>query len=116
MRQLPQSEWELLTPIFEQEGWTVPSPVNSAVYIEEDEHGVSGVAVISLVPHIEPIWVRPDRRGKGVFTRLLTFMTQALPNVNFAVATTTERRTERLLSHCQMIKQEGLSTFIWRKQ
>lgn len=99
-----------LWPIFIMQGWTIP-PATSLTYAAYDDRGVAGFHVLQMVPHPEPIWIRPDKVGTGLSGELASEMAK------FLEATHTERyvviantpEAEKLCVRLGMTKVTGVA-------
>ena len=74
-----QEEWDRFEDILVARGWMSLNRPTSRVLVAEDEHGdLLGFFVMQLVPHTEPLWVRPSKRGSEIAEiladKMLTFM------------------------------------------
>jgi len=74
-----EDEWNRFEDILVARGWMSLNRPTSRVLVAEDEHGdLMGFIVMQLVPHTEPLWVRPSTRGSEVANeladRMLAFM------------------------------------------
>lgn len=74
-----EEEWNRFEDILVARGWMSLNRPTSRVLVAEDEHGdLAGFIVMQLVPHTEPLWVRPSQRGGEVANeladRMLRFM------------------------------------------
>jgi N-acetylglutamate synthase-like GNAT family acetyltransferase len=49
----------------------IPDPDKSMAIIAEDDGGLAGRIFVFEVPHLEGIWVRPDKRGSLLMARLV---------------------------------------------
>jgi len=72
-------EWNRFEDILVARGWMSLNRPTSRVLVAEDEHNeLLGFIVMQLVPHTEPLWVRPSQRGTEVANeladRMLSFM------------------------------------------
>jgi hypothetical protein len=75
IRTLPFAEWPRIEGVFVQMGSTLPNPEFAQILVAEEPNAdglveIVGFIVTQLVPHIEPIWVAPARRGDGVWSQL----------------------------------------------
>jgi hypothetical protein len=70
-------EWGRFEDILVARGWMSLNRPTSRVLVAEDEHGaLAGFFVMQLVPHTEPLWVRPSRRGSEVAETLANMMAE----------------------------------------
>jgi hypothetical protein len=74
-----EEEWNRFEDILVARGWMSLNRPTSRVLVAEDEYGdLLGFIVMQLVPHTEPLWVRPSKRGGEIANeladRMLTFM------------------------------------------
>lgn len=71
------NDCEPVTKVLEQEGWT---PINeeALVLVAMDDQGLASFHVLRVVPHAEPLWVRPDLRGTTLAVRMATEMAKFL--------------------------------------
>lgn len=78
IRFLEPNEYHLLEEIFKEYQGDLPSPNLSKIAIAEDENGIAGFFVLQLIPHCEPMWIRPDKQGSmlwfNLFCTLLPLM------------------------------------------
>ena len=70
-RVLPSEEWPRLQGVLEAEGGRLPDPATAQIVVHEAQGEIIGFLVVQLVPHLEPIWVHPDYRGKGLVSSLV---------------------------------------------
>lgn len=70
VRLLRPEEWSFLFPIFDAEGAKVPSPTTSFVAAAFDGPDLVGFWVAQAMIHAGPLWIRPDRRGSGLWRKL----------------------------------------------
>lgn len=59
------TESDKINAVFIENGGDPPNPALSVVRVAENEVGeVVGLAVLQLVPHLEPVWIDPEYRAK----------------------------------------------------
>ena len=61
-RELPAEEWSLVEPIFVFNGTRLPHKETARIFVAERGGDLVGMAVMQMVPHLEPIWIE---KGKG---------------------------------------------------
>ena len=71
VRLLRRTEWELLKPIFDEQGGNMPN-ASAIAAVAMDEKGLAGFWTLQMMWHAGPLWIRPDLRGKGLWRRLHT--------------------------------------------
>jgi GNAT superfamily N-acetyltransferase len=67
-----------------------PPPQNSFIALAEHDGEVVGFATLQPIWHIEPMWIDPRWRGRGVFQRLLGLLVPCLPEGEEVVLCFTE--------------------------
>jgi hypothetical protein len=70
VRIIRPDEWDLLKPIFAEHGARCPEPSNATAAVAIDEQGLAGFFILQRVWHAEPMWIRPDRRGRWLWKKL----------------------------------------------
>ena len=70
IRIIQPHEWEMLEPVFQTEGGTMPDPQHSTAAVAFDSQGVAGFWTLQRMLQAGPIWIRPDRRGTGLWRPL----------------------------------------------
>jgi hypothetical protein len=63
-------EWDSIDMILAARGWTPWNKQTTIVLVAEDEEGIAGFLPVQLFPHVEPLWVRPNKRGTEVAEQL----------------------------------------------
>jgi hypothetical protein len=114
VRILPPSEWYRIEPVFQAQGVPLPHPdfagivvIESAEASDEGVYRLAGFMVIQLVPHLEPIWINPAKRGTDLWKRLVAAAkAQFAPGVPFYVFTPNPA-LER------MAEESGLAKLPW---
>ncbi len=61
-RELPVEEWGKVEPIFAEHGSRLPHEEMASIFVAEKGGDVVGMAVMQMVPHLEPIWIK---KGQG---------------------------------------------------
>ena len=61
---LPPEDYQRLEKIFEEQDWQLPPPEISICAIAESEGEIVLVGFLQSILHSEPLWIRPDMRGK----------------------------------------------------
>lgn len=114
-RLLKLEEWPRLKPILAEfsEG-QIPTPTTSNIVICEEEGEILGIACLQLITHLEPVWIRADRRGKGVLQRMLSHIKKSWPKLNNVVSTTSQPKVAQLMRLNGMDHLSDLEVFIWR--
>lgn len=74
-------EWSKIDEILATRGWTSLNRATSRIRLAEDATGILGFLVLQMYPHVEPLFVRPSARGKGVAERLSDDMIAFLQQV-----------------------------------
>lgn len=67
IRVLPPNEYPRLAAV--EEGY-VPDPNNAVVLVAEEDGEIVGRWFLVVMPHVEGIWIRPDKRGGTLGYRL----------------------------------------------
>lgn len=63
-RWLMPEEYEALAPVFAEHGGDIPDPNYSFVYTAWQGDELVGFHVLQYVPHAEPMWIKPEARGR----------------------------------------------------
>jgi ribosomal protein S18 acetylase RimI-like enzyme len=71
VRDLPVDEWAKVQPHFVEQGVALPSREHAKILVEEDGDRIVAFLVVQFVPHLEPVWVDPEYRGRTHFGRLV---------------------------------------------
>lgn len=61
---LDPSEWGRLVPIFDEQEWSLPLPTAAMASVAELDGEIIFVAILQAIPHAEPMWIKPELRGK----------------------------------------------------
>ena len=70
IRLIQPEEWAALEPIYRQEGGPVPHADQAISAAAFDDHGIAGFWSAYGSVHAGPLWVRPDKRGTGLWRGL----------------------------------------------
>ena len=70
-RILPKNEWGKLEKIFQENNTPLPHET-SQIAVAEHEGEIVGFLVLQFVPHVEPLWIREDMRGKVSWKKMLS--------------------------------------------
>jgi hypothetical protein len=74
-------EWDRIDQILCVRGWMSLNRKTSLILIAEDSEGILvGLFVLQWIPHTEPLWVLPSRRGGEIANELADRMQQFLTN------------------------------------
>jgi ribosomal protein S18 acetylase RimI-like enzyme len=73
---------DALEEIFRDRGWMQLNRETSKVLGFYDGDKLAGFLCVQLVPHMEPIYVDPEYRGRGIPDILVTEMAQYIKSVN----------------------------------
>lgn len=119
-RILPANEYDRLAPIIEDMGENgfLPSPTNSFVIVEEDDETgeIIGMTTFQYLIHLEPTWVRKDKRTAGVLLKLIKFAKDHFEHIHYAVMhTSQERVAEAMRRYPGVEEMVGQKTFVWRR-
>lgn len=72
IRFLEPTEYALIRPILSQYEMPLPYPQSSQIVVAQDSIGsVTGLAVLQMVPHLDPVWVTVSERGGKLWERLV---------------------------------------------
>jgi hypothetical protein len=102
-RILPEAEWPAIADILVEYGGRLPAP-GSTVFVAQDDHTIVGFLVLQYVPHVEPIWIHPDYRGRAHWLRLL-HMAEAQLSGGTYFAFTPHKHIEEMAEVAGMSKQ-----------
>ena len=75
-------ELKRLIPILGELGWPMVSEPCSMAIVGEEDGEIVGFAIIQLLPHLEPVWVRTDKRGTGLADSIVTMAAGQLQQMN----------------------------------
>lgn len=79
LRVLPTEEWPAIEPRFAERGVSLPDERLARIVVAEDaQHRIVGFCVAQLQPHLEPIWIAPEARGKLHWPRLIMLAKEQL--------------------------------------
>lgn len=107
-RLLPPGEWASLEPFFKERSIGLPSPNLAQIAVAEDGGQIVGFLVRQLVPHVEPLSIAPEYRGKVSWKRLANMLDM---NQTFVFADSPER--ERM---CELAGFQKIEPFtVWIK-
>lgn len=71
VRELPEEEWPRLMELGDPNLKELPDRGGRVrIFVEEEDQEIIGYWMVAAVVHIEPCWVRPDKRGGFVVHRL----------------------------------------------
>jgi len=85
VRWLEPEDYSIVESFFEEEGSPTPEPKFSrilAAFTPTQE--LAGFVVLQLVPHGEPVFVKPEFREQGLASRLVTEMDSYLEHLGIA--------------------------------
>ena len=71
LRVLPVEEWPAIEPRFAEHGVSLPHEQMARIVVAEDDGRIVAFCVAQLQPHLEPIWIAPEARGKVHWPRLI---------------------------------------------
>lgn len=115
IRELPSEEWGKVEghPAF---GGIRLDPSNAVVFVAEDEQGeIVGVQALTLVLHMEPLWVAPHERGGMLAFKLFDKARQKLDEcrVNAALCYTDQPEVKHYLKRLGLVELPYTS-FLYR--
>lgn len=110
-RDLLPAEWTRLKGLQHELDWSGLRATNSAAIVCEEDGEIVGVGFMHLVPHFEPVWVRPDKRGRGVLQNLLAYAKRRFGRIGVVASTTTNDRVAKLMRAQGMEELEGGRVF-----
>lgn len=115
--QLLLKDWHRLKEL-DDEGMNLDKlhPTNSIVIICEDNGEILGLAALVLVTHLEPVWVRPDKRGRGVFQRLISHIHSKFPQLDGVVSHTSNPRVAGLMEAYGLLHLVDVKVFKLQKK
>jgi len=111
-RFLAPEEFELTRPSMEENGGEVPDPSQSAIAAAFDGDRLVGYAVLQLIPHLEPVYIAPEARGKVDWRRFQT-MLEGLFEASGMYLTTTDN--PRVAKMCERAGMEELPYRVFTK-
>ena len=79
LRELPVDEWNLLTPLFEEQDVPLPEESMARIFVAEDEGKIVGFVTLQFALHLEPVWTAPSHRHHGIWKSLAEVAMEALP-------------------------------------
>lgn len=93
-RFLSAEEYPILDALFEVQGFgPVPDPKLSAIAVAQDDAGIiKGVLVMQLVPHVEPLWIAEECRGRVSTQKLIHMIENGAKDMGCKVLVTTESK------------------------
>ena len=98
IRELHGAELEVLKPILEAHGVVVSFPHLAAAKVAFAGDEIVGYAIYQLVPHAEPLYVRPEYRGGDLTFRLAEAITDFAKEAAGAyVSIATSQFSEKIL-------------------
>lgn len=74
-------EWDRVEGVLAVRGWMSLNRPTSRILVAEREGELLGFMVMQLVPHTEPLWVRPSERGSGIAESLADQMVEFMFSV-----------------------------------
>lgn len=109
LRIIQGKELQRLNPILEERGWPMPSEQCSIAIIGEENGELCGFAIIQLLPHLEPVWVRTDQRGTGLADSIVTLAAGQLESMNIQhwVSVIRNDQSKRLAESIGMVPSPG---------
>lgn len=108
---LPIREWSKVEDVFVEYGGLLPSPALSAIAAAKHGNEIVGFHCLQPVLHVEPIWIRPDFRGRVKFRPLLDVLKRELPQNQAFYAFAPNELIERMCAHCQL---EKMPYSVWK--
>jgi len=76
------ADWDRIESILATRGWMSLSRTVSRILVAETPDGeIAGFQVLQLIPHTEPLYVRPSARGTGLAEDLTNKMYEYLIDV-----------------------------------
>lgn len=110
-RELPAAEWPKLASTFGEYGALLPRTELARIFVAEAEGEIVAFLTLQLVPHMEPLWVHPRKRGKLMLTQLVKIAEGALEGSGY-FAHTSEPRVGAMAAANGMTPVSGV---MWQK-
>src|SRR6266404_2428643 len=73
-------DYHLLEPIFAAFNASVPSPTISRIATASFNNEIIGFYCLQLLPHAEPMWIKPEWKGSKIWIRLAAMVDTARQN------------------------------------
>lgn len=110
-RELPPDEWSKVAPIFHFYGALLPATELAHIFVAEDDEGkIVGFLTLQLVPHMEPMWVEEQERGRVSLLKLAKMAEGHLGAGTYFVSSSDER-IQKLYKKFRMHPVSG----VWSK-
>lgn len=100
---LAPEEWPELESIFVENGSFLPSPTVAAIAVARHGKEIAGFHCLQPAMHVEPLWVRPEFRGKVQFRPLLGVLKRTMPGQQFYAFAPSET-IEKICECCHLDK------------
>jgi hypothetical protein len=92
-------------------------PRSGFIAVAELDGQIVGIGVLQPIWHIEPFWVAPPMRGRGVFQRLLGLLVPHLPSeVQGVMCYVGYRRLARFLDRLGLEQIPNCFVFRWLRK
>lgn len=106
IRVLEGHEFPKLESLFADNGVALPNPDFSEIIVAEDQNEIVGFLVAQLVLHTEPVWIKPEHRGKGLWRDLHLMAQKSIGDQEYFAFAPDDR-----ISH--MAESVGLKKMPW---
>ena len=78
----PDEDWIRVDDIMAMRGWMALNKMTALVLVAEQGEELVGFHVLQLIPHVEPLFVRPSSRGSNIAETLADKMQEYLTDVH----------------------------------
>jgi hypothetical protein len=88
------ADWQRVDDVLVVRGWMALNRELTRILVAEDEGVLAGFAILQLIPHVEPLWVAPSKRGTEVAStladKMIEYMVEAKARGWIAVASNSQ--------------------------
>jgi hypothetical protein len=77
-----QEDWDRIEAILASRGWMQLARATSRIRVAERDGVLLGFHVLQLMPHAEPLWVKPSERASGLADQLANDMLDFLVEIH----------------------------------
>lgn len=114
-RVLPPDEYSRLSVTGEPQMYPTVRPEDIEIWVVEDGEEIVGSLSVVRVPHLEGVWIAPDRRGSPTISTLLlrnAVESSRKWSKGWVMAQAADDHVKDLVSRCGGVKMPNVESYI----